>query len=134
MTTTRANDAADGGGQIVLNGADGHRIDLSTSGGGPPTVASRSVGTKLVLFPNVAASTVDYGIGVDANTLWTSVPSSSAQFRWYGGPSIAATLSGAGDLSVTGAITTNGVGVQTKPYVALRITSAGLLLSGNNQG
>ena len=134
LESTRPFDATTGEGQIFLNGANGNRIDFAAVGGGPPTVASRSVGTKLVLFPSVAASTVDYGLGIESNAMWSSVPSSSAQFRWYGGPSLAATLSGAGDLSVTGAITTNGVGVQTKPYVALRITSAGSLLSGNNHG
>ena len=96
LTSTRADHVLDGRGQIFLNGANGNRIDFAAVGGGPPAVASRSVGTKLVLFPSVAASTVDYGFGVESSAMWSSVPSSSAQFRWYGGAMLAATLSGAG--------------------------------------
>ena len=53
--------------------------------------------------------------------MWNSVPSSTAQFRWYAGQTSTATLSGTGDLSATGALTTGGASVQTQPYVAFRL-------------
>ena len=75
LVSAQANSTADGGGQIFLNGTTGNRIDFSTAGGGPPTTTSRSAGTKLVLHPKVTINSVDYGLGIDANTLWSSVPS-----------------------------------------------------------
>ena len=80
LISTRANSAADGTAQIFLNGANGNRIDFSAVGSAPPATPTKSAGTKLVLFPGAAG--LDYGLGIDASTLWASVPS-TANFRWY---------------------------------------------------
>jgi hypothetical protein len=85
-TFTAANNTATGGGQIYLNGATGNRIDFSLAGVGLPTFTTRSVGTKIVLRPEISASFVDYAIGINSNTLWFSVPdNASHSFAWYGG-------------------------------------------------
>ena len=55
-----------------------------------------------MLYPNVGVSTVDYAFGIDGGTLWQSVPASSNLFRWYGGNTIVATLTGVGVFSVAG--------------------------------
>jgi hypothetical protein len=61
------------------------------------------------------------------------VPSTTGNFRWYSGSTTPmATLSGTGNLSVSGTITSGGVAVQTIPYIAFRY--AGAVLSGNNNG
>jgi hypothetical protein len=53
-------------------------------------------------------------MGVDAYTLWSSVPAAASnfQFQWYAGTTAVATLSGTGNLTVTGAITAGGNAVQ----------------------
>jgi hypothetical protein len=51
FTSTRANNTADGLGQIYLNGATGNRIDFNNQGTASPAFTTRSVGTKLVLYP-----------------------------------------------------------------------------------
>jgi hypothetical protein len=105
LISTQANNTADGGGQIYLNGATGNRIDFNTNGTAAPTFTTRSAGTKIVLYPGVAASAVDFGFGIESSTLWSSVGTTSSQFKWYAGTTNIATLSGAGALSVSSTVT-----------------------------
>ena len=65
-------------------------------------------------------------MGVDACSLWNSVPSpsSSFQFAWYGGTSVAATLSGAGSLSLAGGLTVQGATL-FKPWAAFEMRISG---------
>ena len=103
IISTRAWDGGTGSAQIFLNGATGNRIDFQVSGTGAPTLGSvgRSVGTKIVLYPDLGASAADYALGIESSTLWFSVPTTSQQFRWYGGNSVIATLSGGGTFTAT---------------------------------
>lgn len=47
---------------------------------GAPTVAVRSPGTRIVLFNGLTATTFDYALGIENNTLWFSA---NGFFRWY---------------------------------------------------
>jgi len=104
LASTMGNNTATGGGQIYLNGATGNRIDFSTAGIAAPSFTTRSVGTKVVWFPLLGASAADYATGIDGSVLWNSVPTTGESFKWYGGTTLAATLTGAGALSLTGAL------------------------------
>lgn len=84
-------------------------ITINNSIIGPPSFTTRSVGTKFVLYQGVSVSSADYAIGIDNSTLWNSIPTTTAQFKWYGGTTLAATLSGTGDFSITGNLSTAGV-------------------------
>jgi hypothetical protein len=105
LTITNANNTATGGGQLYLNGATGNRIDFNTAGVAPPAFTTRSLGTKIVLYPGVAAAAVDFALGIQGGGMWLSVSTTAETFRWYGGTTIAATLSGAGDFEATANIT-----------------------------
>jgi hypothetical protein len=83
IISTRTGSATDGDGQIFLNGGTSNRIDWAATGIGAPTVTSRSSGTKLVLYPAVAAASVDFGMGIDTNVLWSSVADTGDTFKWY---------------------------------------------------
>ena len=104
IVSNRAGNLSDGGGQLYLNGTGNNRIDFNSSGTGAPTFTTRSAGTKITLYPNEGATTVDYAIGVDSGTLWNSVPGLDAgqYFKWYGGNTQVASLSGTGVFSATG--------------------------------
>ena len=102
---TRANNTATGGGQIYLNGATGNRIDFNQNGVAAPTFTTRSTGTKLVLYPLVGASNVDYALGIDTSNLWYSVPNTSNTHRWYGGTTSMMTLNQQQTLMLFGTIT-----------------------------
>jgi len=101
LTLVGANDVTTGGGQLYLNGVTGNRIDFNVNGVAAPTFTTRSAGTKLVLYPNVTGSAVDIGLGVESNNLWFSTPNTGTGFKWYGGTTLAATLTGLGRLSLT---------------------------------
>jgi len=96
ITATSQALTSDGGGTIYLNNATNSRIDFAVSGVAAPAFTTRSAGTKIVLYPQVGAAAVDYAIGIEAGTLWNSVATTAQQFLWYGGTTVAATLSGAG--------------------------------------
>ena len=102
LTLNGANDTSQNGGQIFLNGATGNRIDFNTNGAAAPAFTTRSVGTKIVLYPSVGGSTVDYAFGVDSGTLWYSVEQavSARQHRWYAGTTQLADLKGSGELVI----------------------------------
>lgn len=106
----RANDVNTGFGQIYLNGAAGNRIDFNTSGVAAPAFTTRSAGTKIVLYPNVGASTVDYAIGIEGSTTWFSIPAGSGyQFKWYAATTAIATLTGLGALSLSSTLTASQI-------------------------
>jgi len=91
--------------QLTFSGATNNWINFGTTGVAAPAFTTRSAGTKIVLYNNIAASAVDYALGIEGSTLWNSVPTTSEQFKWYGGTTLAATLTGAGAFSVAASIT-----------------------------
>jgi hypothetical protein len=111
--STRANNTATGAGQILLNGASGNRIDFNQNGVAAPTFTTRSAGTKLVLYSDLSASSTDYALGIESGTLWSSVSTTARSFKWYGGTTLAATLSGTGNLTLVGDAAINGGDITT---------------------
>lgn len=103
--STDANDTTNGGGQLYLNGTVGNRIDFNTNGVGVPAFTTRSVGTKIVFYPAIAVASADYAIGLASGSLWSGVPLTTNTFTWYGGTTLAATLTGAGVFTAVGNVT-----------------------------
>jgi hypothetical protein len=93
---------------LTTLGSQGQRIDwTAASGYAAPTFNTSSGGTKLILYPAIGASTVDYAIGIEGSTIWNSVPENTSGyfFKWYGGTTNVATLTGAGALTLAGTLT-----------------------------
>ena len=65
-------------------------IFFDTTGDSPPSFGTRSAGTKLVLYPALTGSTLDYAIGITTDALWCSSP---GNFRWYNDTTPSMTLS-----------------------------------------
>ena len=120
IVTTRAGSATTGGGQIFLNGGTSNRIDWAAAGTGAPAFTTRTDGTKVVLYPALSGSTVDYAIGVDAATMWSSVPENgnSFNFKWYGAETLVANLSGTGNFTTVGDVAVNGGDITTTASTA----------------
>jgi hypothetical protein len=89
---------------LYLQGAASNLIYYNANGIGPPAFTTRSLGTKIVFFPNVSPNSVDYAIGMDGGTMWHSISQNitTNYFRWYGGTTMVAQLDGAGSFTVTG--------------------------------
>jgi hypothetical protein len=107
-TGTGTTATGSGVGQIYLNGGTSNLIEYNANGIAAPTTGTRSVGTKIVLWPQIYDSgNTDYAIGISSLSLWHSVPSSSyagtpTAFRWYAGTTNITTLTGAGTFSTNG--------------------------------
>jgi len=106
VTTTGTGSPTDGAGQVYLNGATSNRIDFNTNGTGAPAFTTRSAGTKLVLYPSLSGSVADYAMGINAATMWSSIPENNAsfKFKWYGATTEVASLDGAGAFTAVGGI------------------------------
>jgi hypothetical protein len=75
-----------------------NRVDFTGAGYAQPSFTNRSAGQKITLYPAISGSLVDYSIGIDGGALWTTVPAATTDysFKWYGGESQIASLSGTG--------------------------------------
>ena len=98
LTVSRAP-VFNGGTVLLANGTSNVAV-WSSGGVGAPAVASRSAGTKLVLYPSLNASLTDFGFGIESNALWASVAGGASVFKWYAGTTRIAQLSGAGALAL----------------------------------
>jgi hypothetical protein len=96
--------AANAGGQIYFNAATGSRIEWNTTGVAAPAITTRSAGTKIVLYPGVAAASVDYAIGIEGSHVWYSSASLSTGHKWYANTTLLYTANSTG-------ITVNSGGV-----------------------
>ena len=132
FATTRAGNAGDAGGQIFLNGATSNRIDWAAAGTGAPAYINRTPGTKVVLYPALSGSTVDYAIGIDNATLWSSVPENggSFNFKWYGGDQLVANLSGTGNFTTSGAVVVNSTDASSSTATGALIVKGGAGVAG----
>jgi hypothetical protein len=119
---SRANSATTGAGQIFLDGSNGNRIDWNTEGVSTPSFTTRSVGTKLTLYPTLSGSAVDYAIGINSGVLWNSIPANDGgqYFKWYGGQTEVASLSGTGIFTATRLISNQATG--TSPLAVTSTT------------
>lgn len=106
VISTKIGSPTDGAGQVYLNGATSNRVEWSTAGTGAPAFTTRSAGTKLLIYPAISGSQVDYAMGINAATMWSSVPvaSSSFYFKWFGGETEVASLDGTGAFTAVGGI------------------------------
>jgi hypothetical protein len=106
VISTKTGTATDATGQVYLNGSTSNRVEWNTQGTGAPAFTTRSAGTKLLLYPTLSGSVADYAIGIDAATMWYSIPENNAsfKFKWYGATTEIASLDGAGAFTAVGGI------------------------------
>jgi len=81
-------------------------LTMDNGGLGAPSFTSRSSGTRIVLWAGVGASSVDYAMGMNGDTFWSSIPTTNAitSFKWYAGTTNVATLNGQGLLTLRGGV------------------------------
>ena len=77
---------------ISLTHTTSNIIQWASYGVAAPTFTTRSNGTKLLLFAGLSGSAVDYALGIESSTLWSSVPTTASSFKWYGGTTVMMTL------------------------------------------
>jgi hypothetical protein len=81
--------------QLTFGGGTQNWINFGTTGATAPTFTPRSAGTKIVLYPNIGASSLDHAIGVGASsTMWISSFGKIQFFADSGGGSVTPISSG----------------------------------------
>ena len=100
---------------LTTLGTQVQRINWAGSGVAAPQFTSSSVGTKFLLYPAVGASSSDYAIGIDSATIWNSVPLNDVNyfFKWYGGTTNIASLTGTGNFTLAGTLAVNNPTIST---------------------
>ncbi len=85
-------------------------FETNILGKNTPKFTTRSIGSRLVYENSLNSTNVDYATGVTENSLWNSIPrnTNSLYFKWYGGETEIASLSGTGNLVLTGSVTAPG--------------------------
>jgi hypothetical protein len=135
IVSTQTGNITTGGAQLYLNGTGNNRIEFNTSGLAVPNATTRSAGTKIVLYPGVDGTGVDYAIGLDTGVAWFSVHDSAAAFKWYANTTAVATLTGTGNLSATGNITggnvLGGANVNATTHTGTTVSVSANITGGN---
>lgn len=121
---TFSDDVAVAGGDINLTNATSNRVNFGTAGSAPPAFTTRSAGTRVLLYDLLSGTNTDAAIGYDAVHMWFSNHNTSYGFRWYGGTTLAATLSGVGQMTLVGGATL-GLRLDLKSYTVGTLPAAG---------
>lgn len=121
-------------GDIVLNNASANTILFAAAGSGAPTLTPRSVGTKLVLRPNITSG-LDSAIGTTNNTIWFTTPTSGAHQFYVGTLSPIFTVSA----STVACLATTSTGSSNTAVGALTVggdavVAGGLYLTNSSGG
>ena len=124
-------------GTTLINSAD--KIVFNTSYGAP-TLSTRSTGIKIVLYPAISSTNLDYSIGVETNDMFFTTEYGTCGYKFYAGINEVASISGgglitasslatSGDVIISGGLTVGGVlntmsFYAAKPWVAMSTTVA----------
>lgn len=129
-TITNSTGSLNVNGDIVLYNSTKQSVIFNSTGSGVPSFTTRSSGTKVVLLPNISASTIDYALGVSSSSLWYSVSDTTCNHSWYLGTSRRLQLDN------TGIIFTSGGGnvVQKMNNNTTGMSLCGGSATGNSNG
>jgi hypothetical protein len=130
-TITSVSGSLNINGDLVLNNNTNQTIYFNSFGTGVPTTTTRSLGSKIVLLPNLTASSVDYSIGVSSNSLWYASGDTTCNHSWYLGSSKILTLDNSGLTFLTN--TTNIVQKVSNDTTGMTICGGNVVGNGGAQ-
>ena len=130
---------------VILNNVTQNSIRFGGYGGGggsgTPTLTTLSAGAKLVLWNSINSAGAGYSIGYESNYMWFGANTATASqgFRWYGGVTLAATLSatgnlilgGTGNLQAASALISGNLTATSLSTSGSATVGGGLLVNGN---
>lgn len=95
---------ANGANTIVLRDASGNFAANQATlvsqkfglGAGAPTFNSYSGGVRSILYDNIGAASAGYTVGINSGEFWHTTSDTTGSFKWYGGVTLAGTLTGTG--------------------------------------
>lgn len=86
-------------GTFLMSNATSNNISFSAVGIAEPSFTTRSIGTKVILFPTLSGTETDYAAGIESTHMWFSVPSNNNTrgFKFYGGATQVGRIDGVGN-------------------------------------
>ncbi len=139
-TASSSNSSVLLNGTLSLNNGTSNTIFMGPAGFNSPTTTTRSTGTKIVLFPSISSTDVDYAIGIGSNTTWISTPNASSFIRFYHATTNTYEMSGtafsvktttdASSTSTGALICSGGVGIAKNTYIGGNCSVTGTLTKG----
>jgi len=69
------------------------------TGIGAPSFDAYNAGVRVILYDNIGATSAGYAIGINAGEFWHTLSDTTGSFKWYGGTTLAGTLTGTGALT-----------------------------------
>lgn len=122
------------GGVANFTNGTSNRLMWGNNGVAAPTFTSYSAGVKAVLYDSIDSANTGYTLGIEGSTLYFTVGTTGNQFKWYGGTTSAATLSGTGNFVATGSVTGTALipSGSTVPTNGLYLPSANVIALSTN--
>ena len=77
-----------------------NQLYFTASGAATPTLNSRGVGSKIVLYPTIGANTGDYSIGIESSNMWLQVPTINTGYKFYQGTTSSMVISSSGNVGI----------------------------------
>lgn len=105
MATNNANFKVKNGLDAVGDITTAADFKSSSTAAGAPSFNSYSAGVRTILYDNVGAASAGYTTGINSGEFWHTTSDTTGSFKWYGGVTLAATLTGTGALTTVGDIT-----------------------------
>lgn len=118
-TPSSTNGGVNINGDISLYNVTSNLIGFNTNGVAAPTTTTRSLGTKLLLYPSLSGTQTDYAIGIQAGAMWYSTDLPSDNHIFYCGTTSALTMN-------TSTATFSGDVKFTPPYNSFTPTFSGM--------
>ena len=99
---TWSGNAVFSSGSVSMTNATSNLLAYSTAGVAAPAFTTRSLGTRIVFYPQLDATDLDYAMGIASNTLWYTVPqaTSTYQHAFYAGTSELMRIRGDGNVGI----------------------------------
>lgn len=113
-------------GNINFNSPSSNLVNFGSNGLQSPTLNTRSIGTKLLLYPNVSTTETDFAIGMRPNSIWYGIPSntnSTYHHAFMGGTSELCRISGSASGQGRLGINTTSPGTALQVFGGVSITT-----------
>jgi hypothetical protein len=78
------------------------------TGAGAPSFDSYSGGVRAIYYDNIGASSAGYTVGINSGEFWHTTSDTTGSFTWYGGTTLAATLTGTGEFTASSLVKSGG--------------------------
>lgn len=108
---------------LLAGGTVGNLYWTNTSINGPVSFTNRSPGSRIIVYPNISNTTLDYSIGVENQNLWFSSPGG---FKWYANSTSAVLTLTSGNIGINTSVPESNLDVSGTARFTVSVTTNSL--------